>query len=53
MQNRISERAEMQRYDGRSDEPQPVGEILEELLAQYERRFPNLHITVVETTTAV
>jgi hypothetical protein len=33
----------------RDGEPQPVGEILEELLAQYERRFPDLHITVVET----
>ena len=31
------------------DEPQPVGEILEELLAQYEARFPGIHISVVET----
>ena len=38
----------------RNGEPQPVGEILEELLAQYERRFPDIHISVVETaTTAV
>ena len=35
--------------DERDKEPQPVGEILEELLAQYEARFPNIHITVVET----
>ena len=35
--------------DERDDEPQPVGEILEELLAQYEARFPGIHITVVET----
>ena len=36
--------------DERDGEPRPVGEILEELLAQYEARFPNIHITVVETT---
>ena len=33
----------------RDGEPQPVGEILEELLARYERRFPDVQITVVET----
>ena len=27
--------------DERDGEPQPVGEILEELLAQYEARFPH------------
>ena len=36
--------------DKRDGEPYPVGEILEELLAQYETKFPNIHITVVETT---
>ena len=35
--------------DERDGEPQPVGEILEELLAQYEARFPNTRIVVVET----
>ena len=35
--------------DEQSGEPQPVGEILEELLAQYEAKFPDIHITVVET----
>ena len=35
--------------DERDGEPQPVGEILEELLAQYEAKFPGIHITVVET----
>ena len=33
----------------RDSEPQPVGEILEELLAQYETKFPDIHISVVET----
>jgi len=36
----------------RKPQPQPIGEILAELLAQYERRFPDLHITVVETPVA-
>jgi hypothetical protein len=35
--------------DEREDDPQPVGEILEELLAQYEAKFPGIHITIVET----
>jgi hypothetical protein len=30
-------------------EPQPVGEILQELLTQYEARFPGIDIVVVET----
>ena len=47
MQNRISDTTERQ---DRREEPQPVGVILEELLGQYERRFPDIHITVVETT---
>lgn len=47
MQNRISDI--MERRERRDDEPQPVGRILEELLTQYARQFPDLHITVVET----
>ena len=38
--------------DERDGEPQPVGEIVEELLAQYEAKFPGIHITVVETAEA-
>ena len=30
-------------------EPQPIGAILAELLAQYQARFPEVHIAVVET----
>jgi hypothetical protein len=48
MQNRITDFSEVR--DGRGNEPQPLGEILEELLVEYERRFPDVHITVVETT---
>jgi hypothetical protein len=51
MQNRITEITE--RLDVQNDEPQPLGEILEELLAQYQRRYPDIRITVVETATAV
>ena len=36
----------------RGGEPLPLGEILEELLAQYEARFAEIHIKVVETQTA-
>jgi hypothetical protein len=36
--------------DERDGEPQPVGEILEELLAQYESRFPGIRLAIVETT---
>jgi hypothetical protein len=33
----------------RGDKPQPLGEILHELLTQYEARFPGINIVVVET----
>ena len=48
MQNRISDVVEAR--DRQDEEPQPLGVILEELLAQYERRFPDIRITVVETS---
>jgi hypothetical protein len=53
MQNRISDLIEPPTCDRRNSGPQPVGEILEELLAQYERQFPDIRIAIVETTTAV
>ena len=46
MQNRISDTTE--KRDKQDDEPQPVGVILEELFAQYERRFPDIYIAVME-----
>ena len=33
----------------RDSQPQRIGEILEELLAQYEARFLNTRIVIVET----
>jgi hypothetical protein len=50
MQNRISNRISeiAAGQDGRN-EAQPIGDILKELLAQYEARFPEVRVTVVET----
>ncbi len=49
MNNRISqfEREDRERKD--RGEPQPIGAILAELLAQYQARFPEVRIAVVET----
>jgi hypothetical protein len=33
----------------RVDDARPIGEILEELLARYQARFPNLYVAFVET----
>jgi hypothetical protein len=51
MKNRISqfENEEREREDRRRGQPQPIGVILAELLAQYQTRFPEVHIAVVET----
>jgi hypothetical protein len=51
MNNRIADLldAPPQGEEQRPQEPQPIGEILKELLAQYERRFPGVRIAVVET----
>jgi hypothetical protein len=49
MQNRIDDTAE--RPDRRNGEPHPVGEVLEELLAQYEARYPGIRVTIAETVT--
>ena len=38
--------------DGRGAEPHAIGDILAELLAQYQARFPKVNITVVEVPTA-
>jgi hypothetical protein len=50
MENRISqfENEDREREDRRR-EPQPIGVILAELLAQYQTRFPEVRIAVVET----
>ena len=49
MENRISR----WESEGREQEdrrgPQPIGAVLAELLAQYQVRFPKIHIAVIET----
>ncbi|MGO8749627.1 MAG: hypothetical protein ACLQNE_27035 [Thermoguttaceae bacterium] len=52
MENRISTLPDESREREDRREPQPIGEILAELLAQYQARFPEVHITVVETSAA-
>lgn len=47
MENRITQ-PENERIQ-RGQEPQPIGRILRELLAQYQVRFPQLRVAVVET----
>jgi hypothetical protein len=45
----------LERLDWRdvpADEPHHIGEVLSELLAQYQARFPELRVTVVETSVA-
>ncbi len=44
MQNRITRFQER-----RSGEPQPIGEIITELLARYQSRFPGVRVAVVQT----
>jgi hypothetical protein len=44
MDNRITKYAEAEPKDAQS-----IAEILEELFAQYENRFPGINIAVVET----
>ena len=44
MQNRITRFQER-----RGGEPQPISEILAELLARYQSRFPGVGIAVVQT----
>jgi hypothetical protein len=46
VENRISQLEDNCRN---SEGPQTIGQILAELLAQYQVRFPEVRITVVET----
>ena len=49
MNNRISPIERDERKDEQQRGPQPIGAILADLLAQYQARFPEIQITVVET----
>ncbi len=53
MDNRIVTADHSGRMAGdRGDGPQPVGQILAELLAQYQARFPDARIEIVHTSAA-
>jgi hypothetical protein len=51
MENRLTTRWEdlPETANRRPIEAHPIGEILEELLAQYQARFPGIQVAVVET----
>ena len=50
MKNRIRRRIEESaQHDARQAKPQPIGEVLAELLNQYQRQYPDLKVTLVET----
>ena len=50
MENRISQYENEDREHEDRRGPQPIGVVLAELLAQYQVRFPEVRIAVVETT---
>jgi hypothetical protein len=52
MNNRISQFEDEGRQREERREPQPIGAILAELLAQYQARFPEVRVTIVETPVA-
>jgi hypothetical protein len=49
MENRITQLENSNREREERRGPQPIGAILAELLAQYQARFPEVHIAIVET----
>ena len=48
---RLDQRA-LEDSTNRHGEPVAIGEVLAELLAQYQARFPDVQITVVDTAAA-
>jgi hypothetical protein len=53
MENRISAFYDEFHERPHDDGPRPIGEILAELLAQYQVHHPEVRITVVETPVTV
>jgi hypothetical protein len=43
---------DFERHDEGAGEPQTIGDVLADLLAQYQARFSEVHITVVELPAA-
>jgi hypothetical protein len=52
MNNRITRVKNENRESEERRGPQPIGAVLAELLAQYQARFPEVRIAVVETPVA-
>ncbi len=52
MNNRISQYEDRDNEGKDNREPQPIGAILAELFFQYQVRFPEVQIAVVETPAA-
>jgi hypothetical protein len=52
MNNRISQLESQNRELNECREPQLIGQVLAELLAQYQARFPDVRIAIVETSAA-
>jgi hypothetical protein len=52
MENRITHLVSKNRNPENPGEPKPIGAILAELLAQYQVRFPDARIAIVETSAA-
>jgi hypothetical protein len=50
VENRISQYEDKDNRGNDRREPQTIGAILAELLAQYQVRFPEAKIVIVETT---
>ena len=49
MQNRIGKTQDEGREREGHQGPQPIGEILAELLVQYQTRYPEIRLAVVQT----
>jgi hypothetical protein len=52
MDDHITAFEDSDRDDEGAGEPQAIGDILADLLAQYQARFPEVNITVVEASSA-
>ncbi len=52
MNNRISYVDKKNNEPEDRAEPRPIGAILAELLAQYQARFPDARVSIVETSAA-
>jgi hypothetical protein len=52
MKNRVTEIENRNQELDNRQQPQSIGQVLAELLAQYQARFPEARIAIVETSAA-